>query len=139
MYVQFGELRQMQALYNTDTIRKFNHPQQFPKSLLRSIHPIQGAVCFLLLQISISFSRITYTWNHTVCFCSVWLLSLNTWVLNLVILNVSTFFFLVWIKQNLSIYLRWKFELFKFGGVMNKAVITIHIQIFTWKNIFLLK
>ena len=70
VYVQFGEFNKCKhcVTLKQSRSRKFNHPQQFPKSLLWSVHPTQGAVCFLLLQISISFSRITYTWNHTVCF-----------------------------------------------------------------------
>lgn len=135
--VSFDKCKHLCNHWLNQEVENFHHPQKFPQSLLWSIHPSQGTVCFLLLQISVSFSRITYTWNHIICFLSVWLLSLNTMILKSSHAVYQYFsFFLVWIKWNLSIYFRWKFGLFTVWGVMNKAVITIHIQAFVWKKFF---
>ena len=91
---------------------------------------------------SFAFSRMLYSWNHTVCSFSDWLLSNNihvrflsvfSWLSSSFLFSIE-WYFTVYMYHSLFIHSPSEEHLgyFQVLAIVNKAVINNHVHVFVW-------
>jgi len=116
-----------------------------PIHLSLLLHPTHQETTNLFYCLhSFAFSRMSYSWNHTLCSFSIWLLSLSNMhlsFLHVLLSRLDTSFLLsteiysiIWMYHSLFIHSPTERYLCCFQALVikNKTVINIHVPVFVW-------